>query len=99
MLEKITSTAKDLSATCTVVMRTNGIMESGVMQTSSPVLMPRNIHLILFPDMELAKLLVVAKLYVRNIYQGRKRWYVNLTLGHVKCDSIFRYSQHKGLYR
>ena len=75
MLEKITSTAKDLSATCTVVMRTNGIMESGVMQTSSPVLMPSNIHLILFPDMEVAKLLVVAKLCVRNIYLGRKSWY------------------------
>ena len=73
MLEKITSTAKDLSATCTVVMRTNGIMESGVMQTSSPVLMPSNIDLIVFPDMEVAKLLVVAKLCVRNIYQGRKR--------------------------
>ena len=77
MLEKITSTAKDLSATCTVVMRTNGIMESGVMQTSSPVLMPSNIDLIVFPDMEVAKLLVVAKSLVRHIYQGRKRGYVN----------------------
>ena len=78
MLEKIISTAKDLSATCTVVMRTNGIMESGVMQTSSPVLMPSNIDLIVFPDMEVAKLLVVAKSLVRHIYQGRKGGYVNL---------------------
>ena len=82
MLGKITITAKDLSANCTVIMITNGIMESGVMQTSSPVLMPSNIHLILFPDpdMEVAKLLVVAKLCVRNIYQGRKRW----------CDHRFK---------
>ena len=77
MLEKITNTVKDRSANCTVIMTTIGTMESGVIQTSRTVQMPKltgyfpNPN---FPGMELAELLV-SKVNICNMYQGWKSAY------------------------
>ena len=80
MLEKVTNTVKDRSANFTVVIATIGTMESGVIQTSRTVSMPKLMHLKKhFLGMELAELLVL-KVNVFNVYQGWKSVYVNLTV-------------------
>ena len=61
VLERATSTMKDRNASGTMVMKRTGTMDSGVMQTSEPVLMPRTIQHLnprMFQAMELAKMLV-----------------------------------------